>query len=139
MWLPGFALEGEDVTFLVISEDLASGTATEYHTKVPSIFLTPYTALGDDEADRACQLNRFTVLSENNFSRSTTGVSEETILPTGIIVGWGGGGGGGGGDLIHSTPGYASDFNLISMYIRYITSGGYAQTDTFRTHILDNN
>lgn len=83
MWLSGFALEGEEVTFPVTSVNLASGTAVEYRTRVPFIFLTPNEAVGDGKEARGCQPHRFTVHSENNFSHSIMGVSEETILPTG--------------------------------------------------------
>lgn len=78
--MPGFAHQGEDVTFVVISLELNAGTEIELHTNMSSVTLTP------NSQEESCQQYRFTVYSQNLFSRSAAGISVETFIPTGTYV-----------------------------------------------------
>ena len=78
-WEPGFALEGEEVTFTITYVELDSGNGNKLSTNMSAIFLTPSSHPG-----RTCQQYNFTVHSENRFSQSTTGITKESLLPTGI-------------------------------------------------------
>ena len=77
-WTPGFALIGEEVSFVIVSEELGSGVITEFLTEESSSRFLP---VSDTPT---CQRYRFTVYAENGFSRS--GVSEEMLLPAGNVV-----------------------------------------------------
>ena len=76
-WMPGFALDGEEVTFVIVSEELASEVITEFHTAELSATVN---RVSDAPT---CQQYRFTVFAGNGFSRSSTGVSEDRLLPAG--------------------------------------------------------
>lgn len=77
-WEPGFALEGEDVVFIVFSEEVSSGRRTQLLTKLSSAMLSP------EASGNTCQTFNFTVHSENGFSRSSTAVSQSVLLPAGM-------------------------------------------------------
>lgn len=78
-WTPGSALEGEVVTFVITSFDLALGTSNE--TRVNSSLVSLNLPPPDG---RSCQQFRFTVQAENDFSRSIFNVSEDAVIPTGM-------------------------------------------------------
>ena len=76
-WIPGFSLDGEEVTFIIISHNLASDEQMQF-----SVNTTSYTLIPPSESS-ICPAFNVTVYSENRFSRSISGVSEVTLIPGG--------------------------------------------------------
>ena len=76
-WEPGPALEGEVVVFVVTSLNNDTHFSNETLTNEASIFLAP------PPSGRVCPLYEFTVQSQNDFNRSRSGVSQQTLIPTG--------------------------------------------------------
>ena len=77
-WTPGSALQGEEVTFVIVSEELATGNVTETATNITSVMLQPASS------QLTCPQFNFTVYSVNGFGRSSSGASAVTLLPTGM-------------------------------------------------------
>ena len=77
-WSPGFAIQGEEVTFVIVSEELATGIVTETLANSSQARLQPVTS------QPTCQQFNFTVYSVNGFGQSSSGVSEDILLPTGM-------------------------------------------------------
>ena len=78
-WVPGFYLEGEDVTFVITYTELESGNnELILSTNLSSAVLNP-TSVGS-----LCRQYRFTVHSENLFGPSVSDVSHVTVVPTGM-------------------------------------------------------
>lgn len=75
-WQPGFAHQGESVTFVITSQEVVTGNEVESNTSMTSITLVPSSQM------RSCQQYNFTVYSQNLFSRSPAGISEVTFVPT---------------------------------------------------------
>lgn len=82
-WLPGFALEGEIVTYVLTYLDLAEGNPMEIRVNNNFVTLPPTSGTS---GGRMCQMFRVTVQSENDFSRSVSNISEETVVPTGVCA-----------------------------------------------------
>lgn len=80
-WVPGFALDGEEVTFIVTSLEVATGIEVEFEG-TPPLTLNPTPT----SQESTCQLFRFTVNSRNEFGSSTSPISAETLIPTGQSV-----------------------------------------------------
>ena len=78
-WERGYALKGEMVMFVITSLNTASLSYEESVTNETSIYMTP----PPGPMGRTCPLYEFTVLSENDFNRSRSGVSQQTLIPTG--------------------------------------------------------
>lgn len=78
-WLPGFALEGEEIIFVITSLEVATGVEVESLANTSSVTLTP------TSEESTCQHYRFTVNSQNLFSLSTSEISVETLIPTGEL------------------------------------------------------
>lgn len=79
-WTPGPAVQGEEVTFVIVSKEVSSGITTESATNIPSAMLLPTTSVP------ACQNFNFTIHSVNGFGRSGIGVSEVKLLPSGMFA-----------------------------------------------------
>lgn len=75
-WESGFSLQGEEVTFIITSIEIASGATTESRSNISSATLIP------PSTGNTCQY-RFIIQSENDYSRSTMEISVESVIPTG--------------------------------------------------------
>lgn len=77
-WMPGFAIEGEEVTYVITSLEVATGNEMESQTNRTSVTLIP------TSQESTCQSFKFIVWSQNLFGRSTFGLnSTEILVPTG--------------------------------------------------------
>lgn len=72
----GFARQGEDVIFMVFSEEASSGIQNKFHTNLTTAIISI------SFSSNRCQNYTFTVFSENGFSLSISGVTQSMILPT---------------------------------------------------------
>ena len=75
-WSSGFTFPGEEVTYVITSEEMSSGLQTEERTNLTSMQFTPLSG-------NMCRNYTFTVLSENAVGQSISGVSQSILLPAG--------------------------------------------------------
>ena len=79
-WSEPFSLEGEELSYIVSITNTASGI--QYEVTVNS---TTYVSEPIEERDCAKYI-RFTIFSNNSYSKSRSGVSGLKNIPTGAIV-----------------------------------------------------
>ena len=77
-WTEPFSLEGEEISYAISAVSNSGATVEEVTVDTPTYVFT-----GPTTGPRDCAEYTFSIFSNNNFSKSVTGLSGRKNIPTG--------------------------------------------------------